>query len=151
MRFDQTGELMHYIERFHADVAASYGTLAEQTKNRRCRMFLEYMSEREREAAESVHSFWHGSSDPALKEWDPVMIDDSGIRKRLADGLHPGTDVDDLLELGLEVAAWLEELFTHLEAKCGTAEQKELFASLRQRTDQEKHKLARNANLLLDF
>lgn len=151
MRFEQTGQVMHYVERFHADVAAAYAELAEKTTDRRCRMLLEYMSEREREAAESVHQFWHGSTDRALKEWDPFTIDDSGIRKRLADGLRPDADADELLGLGLEVAAWLEGLFIRLEAKSGTTKQKDMFASLRRRTDQEKHKLARNANMLLDF
>lgn len=151
MRFDQTGEVLHYVERFHAEVAAAYLALAEKTQDRRCRMLMEYMGGREREASESVHNFWHGSSDRSLKEWDPFTIDDSGIRKRLAEGLHPGADVDELLGLGLEVAAWLEGLFLRLEAKSGTPEQKALFANLRERTEREKHKLARNANMLMDF
>ena len=60
-------------------------------------------------------------------------------------------DPDELLGLQLEVLAWLEGLYLRLEAKSGTPEQKELFASLRARAEREKHKLARNANMLMDF
>jgi hypothetical protein len=151
MRFDQTGEVLHYVERFHEDLAEAYGAMAPQVAERRCRMLLEYMAARETESAEAVNSFARRSSDPALKEWDPFTIDDSAIRKRLQDGLRADATTDELLGLGLEVAAWLEGLFLRLEAKSGTPEQKELFASLRVRTDQEKHKLARNVNMLLDF
>lgn len=151
MRFDQTGEVLHYVERFHEELAQMYTTLGERISEQRPRMMLNYMSSRETEMAEAVSSFSHGSSDPSLKEWDPMNIDDSAIRKRLRDGLHPEATADELLGLGLEVAAWLEGLFIRLEAKSGTPEQKALFASLRGRAEREKHKLARNANMLMDF
>ena len=151
MRFDQTGEVMHYIERFHAEIAGAYAELAGSVTDRRARMLLEYMSSREQEAADSVHKFWHGSADRSLKEWDPFTIDDSAIRQRLRDELRPAATSDELLELGIGVGSWFEELFRTLEAKSGTPEQKALFANMRERTDREKHKLARNANMLQDF
>jgi hypothetical protein len=151
MRFDQTGEVLHYIERFHAEIAGAYAELAGSVTDRRTRMLLEYMSSREQEAADSVHKFWHGSRDRSLKEWDPFTIDDSGIRQRLREGLKPAATTDELLGLGIEIGSWFEELFRTLEGKSGTPEQKALFANMRERTDREKHKLARNANMLLDF
>jgi|GEM_PF-2418780 len=151
MRFDQTGDVLHYVERFHAEIAGSYANLAASVTDRRARMLLEYMSSREQEAADSVHKFSHGSSDRTLKEWDPFTIDDGAIRMRIQEELKPSASADDLLGLGVEVACWFEELFRALEAKSGTPDQKTLFASMRERTDREKHKLARNANMLLDF
>lgn len=151
MRFDQTGEVLHYIERFHEELAQMYTDLGERMAEQRSRMMLDYMSSRETEMAEAVEKFSHGSSDRSLKEWDPMNIDDSAIRKRLRSGLHPEATADELLGLGLEVAAWLEGLFIRLEAKSSTPEQKSLFASLRDRAEREKHKLARNANMLMDF
>lgn len=151
MRFDQTGEVLHYVEHFHEELAKKYTELAEHITEQRPRMMLDYMSSREAEMAEAVRSFAHGSLDRALKEWDPFTIDDTAIRKRLRDGLHPEATADELLGLGLELAAWLEGLFIRLEAKSGTPDQKALFASLRDRAEREKHKLARNANMLMDF
>lgn len=151
MRFDQTGEVLHYVERFHEELAHKYTELGEQIAEQRSRMMLDYMSSRESDMAEAVRSYAHGSLDRSLKEWDPFTIDDTAIRKRLRDGLHPRATADELLGLGLELAAWLEGLFIRLEAKSGTPEQKALFASLRDRAEREKHKLARNANMLMDF
>jgi hypothetical protein len=151
MRFDQTGEVLHYVERFYHELAEAYAELAPQLADRRSRMLLEYMSEREEEAAEAVHQFAHGSKDPSLKEWDPFTINESAIRMRIRDGLHAEASADELLGLGLEVTAWLEGLFMRLEAKSGTEEQKALFANMRARAEREKQKLARNANMLLDF
>mgnify|MGYP006862975637 CR=1 FL=1 len=82
------------------------------------------------------------------------------MRQKLGLILHPASvtsdlrfSADALLDAGLqlEVLAWLEGLYLRLEAKSGTPEQKELFESLRKRADREKHKLARNANMLMDF
>lgn len=151
MRFDQTGEVLHYVERFHAELAESYKALGRSVADRRCRMLLDYMQGREEEAAEAMHDFARRSVDPSLKEWDPFTIDDTAIRTRIKGGLHAGVSSDELLGLGLEVAAWLEGLFIRLEAKSGTDEQKALFANMRARAEREKQKLARNANMLLDF
>ncbi|HKK02488.1 MAG TPA: hypothetical protein VKA17_01065 [Gammaproteobacteria bacterium] len=151
MRFDQTGEVLGYIERFHEKLADDYSDLGKRIKSARSRMLLDYMSGRETRLADAVRKFAHDSSDPALKEWDPFNIDDSGIQARIREGLGEEASADELLGLALEVLAWLEGLFLRLEAKSGTPEQKELFAALRERTDREKHKLARNANMLLDF
>jgi len=151
MRFNQTGEVIAYIEDFHEDLAEAYAELAGRTAKGRSRMMLEYMSEREKELAESVRSFSQRSRDPALKEWDPFTINDAMIHARIKEALHEHADPDELLGLGLEVLAWLEGLYLRLEAKSGTPEQKELFASLRARAEREKHKLARNANMLMDF
>ncbi|NGP54037.1 hypothetical protein [Thioalkalivibrio sp. XN8] len=151
MRFNQTGEVMSYIEEFHEGLADAYAELAGRTAKGRSRMMLEYMSEREKELAESVRSFSHRAEDPALKEWDPFTINDTGIHARIKEALHEKADPDELLGLGLEVLAWLEGLYLRLEAKSGTPEQKELFASLRARAEREKHKLARNSNMLMDF
>ena len=151
MRFDQTGEVLGYIERFHEKLADDYSGLGKCIKSARSRMLLDYMSGRETRLADAVRKFADDSSDPALKEWDPFNIDDSGIQARIKEGLSEEASADELLGLALEVLAWLEGLFLRLEAKSGTPEQKELFASLRERTDREKHKLARNANMLLDF
>jgi hypothetical protein len=101
--------------------------------------------------AEAVRSFAHGSKDRSLKEWDPFTIDDAAVRARLEAGLTPDASSDQLLELALEIADWFEQLYVRLEAKSGTPEQKALFSNLRSRAQQEKHKLARNANMLMDF
>ena len=151
MRFNQTADVIDYIEEFHENLAEAYAELAGRTAKGRSRMMLEYMSEREKEMAEGVRSFSHRSSDPALKEWDPFTIDDTRIHARIREALHEQADADELLGLGLEILAWLEGLFLRLEAKSGTPEQKELFENLRARTDREKHKLARNSNMLMDF
>jgi hypothetical protein len=151
MRFDQTGAVLQYIEHFHEELAKAYSELGERVPERRARLLLDYMSSREAEMAEAVRSFAHGSLDPSLKEWDPFTINDNAIRARLKEGLHPDAAPDELLGLGLEMAAWLEGLYLRLETKSGTPEQKALFLNLRQRTEREKHKLARNANMLMDF
>ena len=151
MRFDQTGEVLHYVERFHYELADAYAELAPKLKDRRSRMLLEYMGEREEAAAEAVRKFAHGSKDPSLKEWDPFTINETAIKARIRDGLREEASADELLGLGLEVTAWLEGLFIRLEAKSGTEEQKSLFANMRARAEREKQKLARNANMLLDF
>lgn len=151
MRFSQTGEVISYIESFHEDLAQAYADLAGRTAKGRSRMMLEYMGEREKELAESVRQFSHRAEDPALKEWDPFTINDSTIQARMKEVLHEQADPDELLGLQLEVLAWLEGLYLRLEAKSGTPEQKELFESLRKRADREKHKIARNANMLMDF
>jgi hypothetical protein len=151
MRFDQTGEVLGYVERFHEDIGQAYAELGAKVEKRRVRMLLDYMSSREQSRAEAVRTFAHRSLDPSLKEWDPFTIDDAAIRKRLKERLHPEATPDELLGLGLEVAEWFEKLFLRLEQKSGTPEQKALFVSLRQGAEQEKHKLARNANMLGDF
>jgi hypothetical protein len=151
MRFDQTGEVLGYVERFHQDLSARYATLGAEVPDRRVRMLLEYMSSREQIRAEAVRSFSHRAADPSLREWDPFTIDDIAIRRRIRDGLQADATPDDLLGLGLEVAEWFEDLFLQLERKSSTPEQKALFVSLRKGAEQEKHKLARNANMLADF
>jgi hypothetical protein len=151
MRFDQTGEVLRYIENFHEDLARTYTELSGHMPERRARLLLDYMVSRETETAEAVRQFAHGSPDPSLKEWDPFTIDDSAIRARIKNGLRSDTPADELLGLALEVAAWFEGLFLRLEAKSGTPEQKALFANLRDRAEREKYKLARNANMLMDF
>lgn len=151
MRFDQTGEVLEFVEGFHEDIARAYAELSERISDRRTRLLLDYMSAREALLAGAVRSFAHDSADPSLKEWDPFNIDSSAVRARLAEGLRPDAESSELLELGLEIAEWFEQLYVQLEAKSGTPEQKSLFANLRERTEQEKHKLARNGNLLMDF
>lgn len=151
MRFDQTGEVLAYLEKFHEELAGAYTELGQRIPSARSRMLLDYMSSREAELAEEMRRFIHGSSDPALKEWDPFNIDDSGIRARIKQELNVEADADQLLGLGFEVLAWLEGQFLRMEAKSGTPEQKALFVNLRERTDREKHKLARNSNMLMDF
>jgi hypothetical protein len=151
MRFDQTGEVLGFIERFHEDIARAYVALGERIPQRRAGLLLDYMSAREMALAEAVRNFAHDSPDPALKEWDPFNVDDTAIRARIKEGLHAEASPDQLLSLGLDVAEWFEKLFVRLKAKSGTPEQKELFENLRERTEQEKHKLARNGNMLMDF
>lgn len=151
MRFDQTGEVLRYVERFHEDLARAYAELSEHMPERRARLLLDYMVSRETETAEAVRQFAHDSPDPSLKEWDPFTIDDSAIRARVKSALRGDAPTDELLGLALEVAAWFEGLFLRLETKSGTPEQKALFANLRERAEREKHKLARNANMLMDF
>lgn len=151
MRFDQTREVLGFVERFHEDIARAYTELGMQVPERRLKMLLDYMSTRETELAEAVRSFAHDSPDPSLKEWDPFTIDDAAIRKLLKEELQPDTSPARLLDVGLEATEWFERLYARLEAKSGTPEQKALFASLRDRTEREKHKLARNANMLMDF
>lgn len=151
MRFDQTGEVLGFVERFHEDIARAYAELGERIAERRSTLLLDYMAGRETRMAEAVRSFAHGSKDRSLKEWDPFTIDDAAVRARLEAGLTPDAGSDQLLELALEIADWFEQLYVRLEAKSGTPEQKALFSNLRSRAEQEKHKLARNANMLMDF
>ncbi len=151
MRFEQTGEVLHYLERFHEELASQYTELSEQLAEPRARMLLDYMTTRELEMTKAVRSFAHGSKDKSLKEWDPFTIDDIEIKRKVRDGLQPDADPDQLLGVAFAVAKWLEDLCLQLEGKSGTPEQKQLFASLRDRADREKHKLARNANMLSDF
>lgn len=151
MRFDQTREVLGFVERFHEEIARSYTELGERIPDRRSKLLLDYMSIRELGLAEAVRSFASAAKDPALKEWDPFTIDDLAVRARLKEGLDPDAPPDNLLELGLEIAEWFEKLYTRLEAKSGTPEQKALFSNLRDRANREKHKLARNGNMLTDF
>ena len=151
MRFDQTREVLNFVEHFHEDIASAYTELGERVPERRSKLLLDYMSMRELGLAEAVRSFAHGSKDRSLKEWDPFTLDESKIRARLKEGLDPNARPDQLLELGLEVAEWFHQLYARLEAKSGTPEQKALFSNLRDRAEREKHKLARNGNMLMDF
>lgn len=151
MRFDQTREVLGFVERFHEDIARAYTELGEKIPSRRSKLLLDYMSERESGLASEVRLFTHASSAPALREWEPFSLDDTAIRARLKDGLVPEASAAQLLELGMEVADWFESLYATLEEKSGTPEQRALFANLRTHTEQVKHKLARNANMLMDF
>jgi hypothetical protein len=151
MRFDQTKDVLRFVESFHEDISQAYAELGGSVPDRRTKLLLDYMSVREAALAEAVRSFSHGSTDPSLREWDPMSVDESSIRARLKKGLDPGANPEQLLELGLEVAEWFEQLYVRLQAKSGTPEQKALFANLHDRTVREKNKLARNANMLMDF
>jgi len=151
MRFDQTREVLGFVERFHEDIARAYTDLGARIPSRRSKLLLDYMSGREAGLANEVRNFTHASSDPALREWEPFSLDDTAIRTRLREGLLPEATAAELLELGMEVADWFEALYAILEEKSGTPEQKALFSNLRAHTEKEKHKLARNANMLMDF
>lgn len=151
MRFDQTREVLGFVERFHGDIANAYAELGAKIPSPRSRLLLDYMSGREQGLASEVRLFAHASTDPALREWEPFSLDDTAIRARLKAGLVLEASAAQLLELGMEIADWFESLYATLEEKSSTPEQKALFANLRAHTKQEKHKLARNANMLMDF
>ena len=151
MRFDQTREVLGFVERFHEDIARAYAELGAKIPSPRSKLLLDYMSGRETGLASEVRLFAHASTDPALREWEPFSLDDTAIRARLREGLVLDASAAQLLELGMELADWFESLYASLEEKSGTPEQQALFANLRTHTEQEKHKLARNANMLMDF
>ncbi len=151
MRFEQTADLLRYVRDLHEELAEAYSVLAEKVPDRRNRMLLDYMAVREKGGAEAVGAFARSSSDLAVKEFDPAILNPVRLRKRLASELQPDSSTDEILDFGLEVHDWFLKLYDTLLAKSKTEELQALFRNLRDRTSKGKEKLARNANMLMDF
>jgi hypothetical protein len=151
VRFEQIRQVLGYVENLHKDIARDYSALGQRVAERRTRMLLDYMSARELALAEAVRSFTVESKEVALKEFDPFIHDDSDLRKTLAAGLQPESTAESVLELGIQVRKWFLAFYERLAERSRNPEQAALFNSLKERSQREKHKLARNANMLMDF
>jgi rubrerythrin len=151
MRFEQTADLLGFVQQIHEEIAREYVKLAEIVPDRRRRMLLDYMAVREGGTAQAAGNFSRVSGDIALKEFDPAILNMGQIRKRVETELSPDSTSDEIVDFGLEVHAWFSDLYETLMEKSKSPELKELFRNLRDRTEKGKEKLARNANMLMDF
>lgn len=151
MRFEQTADLLGFVQQIHEELAVAYVALAEQVADRRNRMLLDYMAVREGATAKWVGDYARDSGELALREFDPAILNMGQIRKRVENDLSAESSTDEILDFGLEVQDWFLKLYETLLEKSKTPELKAVFKNLRDRTVKGKEKLARNANMLMDF
>jgi len=151
MRFEQTADLLVFVQQIHEEIAKAYVKVAETVPDRRRRMLLDYMAVREGGTAQWVGQFAKQSGDVALKEFDPAMLNIGEIRGKVEKELGPESSTDAIVDFGLEVHDWFLNLYDTLLEKSKTPELRDIFRNLRDRTLKGKEKLARNANMLMDF
>lgn len=151
MRFEHVGAVLEQIQQFHQEMGEIYHENASQTDSARARMLLEYLGGRHMDLALSLANFRQHKSRDVLGKYIPFSQDIEGMKDHLQRELAAASGIDDITVVALGVTDKFMDAFTTALSKAQDKDVKETFQSLVHGTERERRKLARNANLLLDF
>lgn len=151
MRFQTLADVLEVVKTFHKALAAQLAELEQLTTSERAQLMLDYLNRHEQHLSEATAQYRDDADDGLLNTWlqfAPESHPEDLVAKVRGVDLN---DVDAIVAVALEVDDYLIQLYRDLLADSETDELREVFESLIQLEDNERHKLARAAFRLSDL
>ncbi len=101
MRFKKTRDILDHVRQFHQAVSDHCERVSGDTNEKRLRLLLDYISEREQSLADALAVFTEQTPDAILDTWFQYTGDDTAIPNLLNSDLQPDMTPDDLMRLTL--------------------------------------------------
>ncbi len=151
MRFKKTRDILDRVRQFHQAVSDHCEQVSGDTNEKRLKLLLDYISEREQSLADALAVFTEQTPDSILDTWFQYTGDDAAIQRLLDSGLKPDMTPDDVLRLILQITDHFIALYGDMVAASETDEVRAVFQSLLDEDRKGKEQLARNFQMMADM
>ncbi len=151
MRFQTLADVLDVVKAFHKALAGQLAELEQLTTSERAQLMLDYLNRHEQHLSEATTQYSDAADVGLLNTWlqfAPESHPEDLVAKVRGVDLN---DVDSIVAVALEVDDYLVQLYRDLLADSETDELREVFESLIQLENNERHKLARAAFRLNDL
>ncbi len=151
MRFKKTRDILDHVRQFHQAVSGHCERVSGDTNEKRLRLLLDYISEREQSLADALAVFTEQTPDAILDTWFQYTGDDTAIPNLLNSDLQPDMTPDDLMRLTLQIADHFIALYSDIVAASDIDEVRDVFQNLLDEDRKGKEQLARNFQMMADM
>ena len=151
MRFEQTRDILNHARDFHRQVSEFYKRLSDKAEKQRVKMLLDYMSRHESNLERSMAKYQEATSKEVLDTWFQYTHDEDTLALCRDTEFKPDMTVEEVVRVALRLDDCLIKLYREMAARTDCNEAREIFKNLLALEESEKSKLARNAQLLMDF
>jgi hypothetical protein len=151
MRFKKTRDILELVRQFHQAVSDHCEQVSGDTDEKRLKLLLDYISEREQSLADALTVFTEQTPDAVLDTWFQYTGDDTGIHRLLDSDLNPDMTVDDLMRLILRITDHFSDLYSGMVTTSPTDEVLAVFQNLLDEERKGKEQLARNFQMMADL
>ncbi len=151
MRFKKTRDILEHIRQFHQSVSDHCERVSGDTNEKRLKLLLDYISEREQSLADALAVFTEQTPEPILDTWFQYTGDDATIQGLLDSDLKPDMTPDDVMRLILQITDHFIALYSDMVAASETDEVRAVFQNLLDEDRKGKEQLARNFQMMADM
>lgn len=151
MRFKKTRDILELVRQFHQAVSEHCEQVSGETDEKRLKLLLDYISERERSLADALAVFTEQTPDAVLDTWFQYTGDDTAIQQMLVSDLNPDMTVDDVMSLILRITDHFIDLYSDMVTASPTDEVRAVFQNLLDEERKGKEQLARNFQMMADL
>lgn len=151
MRFKTVEDVLEVVTRFHQALAERFAELEQLTTSERAQLMLDYLCRHEQNLARATDQFEQDASAGLLHTWLQYSSDlqpDALLERVRSVDLN---DVSGIVPIALEVDDYLLNLYRQVADHTDSPAVREVFLSLAQVEDVERHKLSRAAFRLSDI
>lgn len=151
MRFSTIQDVLDFARKLHAALSAQFAELEQLASSERARLMLAYLHRHEEHLAQTMASYEvdvaRGIADLWLQRVPELQSDDLVDKVRSVDL----NDVDSIVAVALDVDEYLIKLYRCMADEVDSDAGKEVFKSLIQLEDNERHRISRSAFRLADI
>jgi len=145
MPYGQAKEIIDAAHEFHRRAAKFYEQLADKAEGARVKMLLDYLVRHEKHLDRALSNYKEEVRTRVLDSWyqytqEQCLLAPFDVSKYPAD-----MTVEQVMEIGLEMDRCLLASYKGMVETATTPECREVFESLIEMEEQQKHKLARVA------
>jgi rubrerythrin len=142
MSYDPIRRIMNRSKEIHEGIRGFYERLSDQTEKKRVRMLLEYLKEHQKELENTLEDLKGQASQDVLDAWLQYRPEPS-VEQMLPDmEFKPEMSVDELVQAALSIDDALITYYRRIAENTEFQEVKEVFASLAEKIENDKTKLA---------
>ncbi len=151
MRFKKTRDILDHVRQFHQAVSDHCERVSGDTNEKRLKLLLDYVSEREQSLADALGVFTEQTPEPILDTWFQYTGDDTAIQRLLDSELNADMTADDVMRLILQITDHFIALYSDMVAASETEEVRNVFQNLLDEDRKGKEQLARNFQMMADM
>jgi len=142
MSYDPIRRIMNRSKKIHEGIRGFYERLSDQTEKQRVQMLLEYLKGHQKELEDTLEDLKSQASQDVLDAWLQYRPEPS-VEQMLPDmEFKPEMSVDELLQAALSIDDALITYYRRIAENTEFQEVKEVFASLAEKIENDKSKLA---------
>ena len=149
--YECTRDVLDHARSFHQELHKIYQSLADEAKQARVRMLLDYLSRHEANLEANLADFEAEASNKILDTWFKFVPSETRLREIQQLQLEPEMSIPDIVNVALSLDDCLVSLYRDVAEVSVSLEVKEVFNNLLEQEEQEKHRLARNALMVEDL
>jgi len=125
--YKQTSEIFDYVRLFHEQMRCYYDELYENTDKQRLRLFLEYLSQHEKNREGTLAKYEKEASTKIMDTWFQYVPERYSLNLFKNLEINSDMSVDDVVNTTLRMNEFLVELYKGLIEETKIEEIKEVF------------------------
>jgi rubrerythrin len=145
MPYGQAKEIIDAARAFHQRASTFYQQLNDQTEGAKVKMLLDYLVRHEAHLERALSDYTQEVRSKALNAWYQYAQEQCLLQPFDVSQYPKDMTVDDVMNIGLNIDSCLLASYKGMAEAATKSEVREIFESLLQMEQQQKHKLARIA------